>query len=247
MVCPEYDGVCGIVRTGVSQGAKRFPFRMRIMKKKLEVGIIGLGKFGLPLAKALVEKGHSVVGVDAGESRIRQAQGALDHVYIADAKDSTVLHQLRFQDLDMVVVSVGSSMEASILIVFNLLEMGVKRLAVKAITPEHKKILSRLGVETIVQPEQDAALTLAHRISNPGLLDLLQLGGGVVLQELEVDKWEGKTLMDLHLTGKGIMVVAMHKPGEKDYTFVPPADKPLQRGETLAVIGYEKDVLDLEP
>lgn len=217
------------------------------MKKKLEIGVIGLGKFGLPLAKALAEKGHSVVGVDTHESRIRQAQGIINLVYVADATDSTALHQLRFQDLDMVVVSVGSSMEASILIVFNLLEMGVHKLAVKAITPEHKKILKRLGVENIIQPEQDAALTLAHRISNPGMLDLLQLGGGVLLQELEVDKWAGMTLMELQLTGKGIMVVAIRNPGETGYSFVPAADKPLSKGETLAVIGKEQDVLSLVP
>ena len=135
------------------------------MKKKMEVGVIGLGKFGLPLAIALEERGHSVVGVDGNENRVRQAQSLLTHVYIADAKDSAVLRQLRFQDLDLVVVSVGSSMEASILIVFNLLEMGVRKLAVKAITPEHKKILTRLGVENVIQPEHDAALIEQNDVS----------------------------------------------------------------------------------
>ncbi len=217
------------------------------MKTKMEIGVIGLGKFGLPLARALAEKGHSVVGIDGSESRIRQAQNVLDLVYVADATDSTALRQLRIQDLDMVIVSVGSSMEASILIVFNLLEMGMRKLAVKAVTPEHKKILMRLGVENVIQPEQDAALVLAHRISNPGMLDLLQLGGGVLLQELEVDKWEGRTLMELQLTAKGIMVVAVREAGGADYSFVPAADKPLAKGETLAVIGKEKDVLSLVP
>ncbi len=217
------------------------------MRKKLDVGVIGLGKFGLPLAKALAEHGHTVVGVDASETRIRQAQGELNQVYVANATDTTALRQLRFQDLDMVIVSVGSSMEASLLIVFNLLEMGMRSLAVKAITPEHKKILQRLGVENIIQPEQDAALTLAHRITNPGMLDMLQLGGGVLLQELEVDKWAGKTLMELQLTGKGIMVVAIRQPEDADYTFVPPADQPLRKGATLAAIGKEQDVLALVP
>ncbi|GFM36365.1 potassium channel family protein [Desulfovibrio psychrotolerans] len=215
------------------------------MKKKMEVGVIGLGKFGLPLAIALEERGHSVVGVDGSENRVRQAQSLLAHVYIADAKDSAVLRQLRFQDLDLVVVSVGSSMEASILIVFNLLEMGVRKLAVKAITPEHKKILTRLGVENVIQPEHDAALTLAHRIANPGMLDMLQLGGGVLLQELEVNNWAGQSLMELQLTAQGIMVVAIRPKGEQDYSFVPAADRVLLQGDTLAAIGKEADILRL--
>ncbi|SIO30066.1 potassium channel family protein [Halodesulfovibrio marinisediminis] len=215
------------------------------MKKK-EVGIIGLGKFGGALAQCLSELGHTVIGVDSSASATKKTDEFLSQTYEADATDDNVLKQLRFMDLDEVVVSVGKSMEKSILIVLNLQEIGVKKMAVKAISHEHAVVLERLGVDTVIQPERDAASQYAHRIANPGMLDLLPLGGNILLQELIVDKWTGKTLIDLELTSFGVMVVAIKKNGDTDYSFVPRADRILEKGDILVAIGKESDLLDLE-
>jgi trk system potassium uptake protein TrkA len=213
---------------------------------KKEVGIIGLGKFGSALAEFLSDLGHTVIGVDSSSNATKKAEEFLSQTYQAAATDDNVLKQLRFMDLDKVVVSVGKSMETSILIVLNLQEMGIKNLAVKAISHEHAIVLRRLGVETVIQPERDAASQFAHRIANPGMLDLLPLGGNILLQELEVDNWAGKSLIDLGLTTFGVMVVAIKKKGDKDYEFVPAADRVLEDGDTLVAIGKESDLLELE-
>lgn len=218
------------------------------MQKKLEIGIIGLGKFGLPLALSLTELGHAVIALDQSELRVRHVQDILSHVYTAEATDIGVLQQLRFQDLDAVVVSVGSSMESSILVTLNLQEVGAKRIYVKAVSNEHRKVLERLGVTHVIQPEHDVATQLAHRLSNPGMLDLLPLGGGVLLQELIVNEWADKTLLDLRLSNEsGVMVVAIRYAGQREYTFVPPADKPLVKGDVMVVIGKVDDVSKLRP
>ncbi len=214
--------------------------------KKMEVGIIGLGKFGSALAEFLSELGHTVIGVDGSSNATKKAAEFLSQTYQADATDDVVLKQLRFMDLDKVVVSVGKSMETSILIVLNLQEMGVKKLAVKAISHEHAVVLRRLGVETVIQPERDAASQFAHRIANPGMLDLLPLGGNILLQELVVHNWAGKSLIDLGLTSFGVMVVAAKKKGDEEYEFVPPADRTLEEGDILVAIGKESDLLKLE-
>ncbi|MFV0422711.1 potassium channel family protein [Oleidesulfovibrio sp.] len=218
------------------------------MQNKLEIGIIGLGKFGLPLAQTLTKLGHGVVALDRSESRVRQVQDSLSHVYTAEATDIGVLQQLRFQDLDAVVVSVGGSMESSILVTLNLQEVGAKKIYVKAVSNEHRKVLTRLGVDHVIQPENDVATQLAHRLSNPGMLDLLPLGGGVLLQELVVDQWAGKTLLDLKLSNEsGVMVVAIRYAGQREYTFVPPADRQLATGDIMVVIGKVDDVNKLKP
>lgn len=215
------------------------------MKKK-EVGIIGLGKFGSALAESLSELGHTIIGVDSSSNATKKAEEFLSQTYQADATDDNVIKQLRFMDLDEVVVSVGKSMETSILIVLNLQEVGVKKLAVKAISHEHAVVLKRLGVHNVIQPERDAASQYAHRIANPGMLDLLPLGGNILLQELVVNNWAGKSLIDLGLTGFGVMVVAIKKNGDKDYSFVPRADRTLEKGDILVAIGKESDLLELE-
>lgn len=216
------------------------------MNRKMEIGVIGLGKFGLQLSRTLEEMGHGVLGLDTGEARVRMAQDILSQVYQANATDIAVLQQLRFQDLDMVFVSVGDSMEASLLVVLNLQELGVRKIGVKAISNEHKKVLTRLGVDLVILPEHDVATHVAHRLANPGMLDLLPLGGGVLVQELVVDAWAGRTLLDLKLVSEySVMVLAVKPASSKEYRFVPQANARLEKGDALVVIGKQADVLRL--
>ena len=218
------------------------------MKKKLEVGVIGLGKFGLNLGGTLTELGHRVVGIDGNEQRVRLAQDLLSQVYHADAADRQVLEQLRFQDFDAVAVSVGGSMETSILVTLNLQELGVKRIIVKAVSAAHKKVLQRLGAHQVVQPEADVAVQTAHRLSNPGMLDLLPLGDGVLVQEITVDAWAGKSLMDLNLMNKvGVLAVAVKKAEDADFRFVPDPGTAFAEGDKMVVIGKVDAVLKLLP
>lgn len=216
------------------------------MGSKLEIGVVGLGKFGFAFGQALQEKGHSVVGVDKIDSNIRRAQDELTQVFQADGTDKAALEQLGFKELDQVLVSTGKSMEASILVVLNLQELGVKRIWVKAVSAEHEKVLKRLGVHFVVFPERFVAQQIAHRIAVPGLLDYLQLGEDVVVREIKVDKWSGKSLRSLDLTNEyGVQVVAVRRASDKEFSFVPRADEELNAGDMLAILGRSEDVLRL--
>lgn len=214
------------------------------MSKRIEVGIVGLGKFGFSLGEALAELGHDVVGVDMDGGRVRHAQEKLTQVFQADGTDQKALEQLGFKEFDYVVVSIGRSMEASILVALNLQELGVKNIWVKAISPEHEKVLKRLGVDFVVFPEQFVARQLAHRLAVPGLLDYLALGEGVLVREVEVDKWSGKSLRELQLPSTHrAQVVAWKRTGERKFSFVPSADVALEKGDVLVVLGDAEDVI----
>ncbi|WP_027187072.1 potassium channel family protein [Desulfovibrio cuneatus] len=213
------------------------------MKKKLEVAVIGLGKFGLNLGASLVEQGHYVVGVDTSEQRIRIAQDMLSKVYVGDATDKQLLEQLRIQDFNAVAVSTGNSMEASILTVMNLLDLGVRHIIAKAISPEHQKVLRRIGVQQVIQPEVDVAIQTALRLTHPGMLDFLPLGGGIMLQELTVGSWAGQSLMELDLRNRyGVMVVAVKGVHDAEYTFVPAPTTRFSAGDTLVVVGKHDSI-----
>lgn len=217
------------------------------MHKTLEIGIVGLGKFGLQLAKTLLSLGHKVVGIDLSEARVHHAQDLLDQVYRADASDMTVLRQLRFQDLDCVVVSVGESMEASLTVTLNLQDLKVPRIWVKAVNIEHRKILTRLGVEQAIVPELDVATITAHRLDNPRMLDLIPRYGGILVQEMEVKNWAGQSLVELDLMNKNsVLVLAVKKEHEQIWHFVPRAHTELDKGDTLMIVGRQEDVKNLE-
>ncbi|MDO4766722.1 MAG: TrkA family potassium uptake protein [Pseudomonadota bacterium] len=216
------------------------------MKRK-EFGIVGLGKFGLSLGQALRGHGQTVIGVDSDHEKVKEAAEILDQVYQADAMHKAALQQLGFGELPEVVVSTGHSMEASILIVMFLKELGCRRVTVKAISLDHEKVLKKVGADKIIFPERYAAEQLAARLAVPGLVDYLPLGRNVVLREFVVEKWEGQTLRNLNLTNVyGMQVVAMRSRDAKEFGFVPRADTVLQKGDVLAAIGRAENLEKLE-
>ena len=212
-----------------------------------EFGVVGLGKFGLSLASSLMNHGQSVVGVDCDPEKVKAASEILTHAYQAEAVDKVALEQLGFAELAEVIVSTGHSMEASILITLFLKELGCKSVTVKAMSRDHEKVLKKVGADSVIFPERYAAEQLAAKLAVPGLIDYLPLGTNVILKELIVERWAGKTLRELNLTNSfSIQVVAVKATGEKQFVFVPKADSPLQRGDVLAVIGRGENLLDLQ-
>ncbi len=213
---------------------------------KREFGIVGLGKFGMSLGQSLRDHGQVVVGVDSDPDKVKAASEILTQAYLAEATDKVALKQLRLADLGDVIVSTGGSMEASILITLFLKELGCRRVTVKAVSRDHEKVLRKVGADEVIFPERYAAEQLAAKLAVPGLIDYLPLGHNVILKELTVDHWAAKTLRELNLTNAfGIQVVAVKILGEKNFTFVPRADRPLQRGDVLAVIGQGENLVNL--
>jgi trk system potassium uptake protein TrkA len=216
------------------------------MAKKMEIGVIGLGKFGFSLASALADLGHDVVGVDKNGEHVRRAQDSLSQIYQLDATDEKALEQIGFKDLNMVVVSTGNSMEASILVVLNLQSLGVEKIWVKAVSAEHERVLYKLGVPFVVFPEEYVALQLAHRLAVPGIHDYLGLGKDVVTREILVRQWAGKTLRDLNLTNTySLQVIAYRLAGEHSFSFVPQADRKLEDGDVLVLLGKTENIMKI--
>lgn len=211
------------------------------MKKRLEIGVVGLGKFGLFAAQRLMELGNEVVGLDVRQDYVRRAQEQLTQVYQGDGTDKGVLEQLGFHEFDYVVVSVGSAMEASILIAMHLKEIGAKHVWVKAVSLDHEKVLRKVGADDVFFPELIGAQQLAMRIVSPGLIEYLQYGQGILVQKMTVDEWGGKTLKDLNLTTRYKLLVIAHKPNDaKAFDYLPSADTVLQKDEEVVVIMQEE-------
>lgn len=209
----------------------------------MEFGIIGLGRFGLQLGKSLVELGHTCVGIDIDGARVQQAGDLLTQVYEADATDVNTLADLKMQTLDAVAVTIGSHLEEALLAILGLQELGQTNILAKASDPMHKKVLERMGVSHIVQPEIDAAKRIALKLDNPGFLDLLPIGRGVFVQEAKVENWAGKSLRQLNVRGiSNVLVAAVREKDSANFRFVPNPDQVFQAGDTLLLIGYGDDV-----
>lgn len=211
---------------------------MEIAVKKIQAGVIGLGKFGLKFAETLMEMGHDVIGVDKSDKHIKQAQQILHHVYKTDATNKQALIQIGINDCTHALVSAGQSISASVMISMYLKELNIPMVWVKAIHTDHKKLLEMIKVDKVIIPEHSAAREFANRMAVPGFIEHLPFGKNIVIQKLIVKNWAGRTLRELDLTNKhGIQVVALKNAGAADYVFIPRADHRLEEGDKLAAIG----------
>lgn len=155
-----------------------------------QFAVIGLGRFGSAASLELMKLGHSVLGVDTSERLVNKYADQLTHAVIADVTDRRAIDELGLDNYDVVLVAVGTDLEASLLCIVHLKSAGVKTIWVKATSHAHHTILSKLGVERIIHPEEEMGIRVAQALSYPMVQDYLSLGNGQFVVEVHI----GETL-----------------------------------------------------
>ena len=198
--------------------------------------VIGLGRFGAAIAQSLAQLGHDVLAVDADGERVQEWSGRLTHVVEADSTSEDSMRQLGAQDFRFAVVAIGNDIEASLLSTGVLVDLGVREVWAKAITPAHGRILSRIGAGHVVYPERDAGQRVAHLLTGR-LIDYIEFDDGFAIVKLRAPREaHGKTLGQSALRIKyGVTIVGVKRPGE-DFTYAQ-ADTPVDAGDVLIVSG----------
>ncbi|MGQ9673234.1 MAG: potassium channel family protein [Candidatus Aminicenantales bacterium] len=210
----------------------------------IKFAIIGLGSFGSNIARTLYERGHEVLAIDKDKEKIELAKSFSTHAVLMDSADKESLEAVGIREMDIVVVSLGPEMEASILTVLHLHELGIKRIIAKALTEDHAKILEAVGATEVIYPEKDMAIRTALRLTNPNVLECLPLMSGISIQEIAPpEKFIGKSLKELDLRNKyGIQVIAVRELVPERTIYVPRADFIIKDSDVLIVMGEEKQL-----
>ncbi|MDW7680235.1 MAG: TrkA family potassium uptake protein, partial [bacterium] len=141
--------------------------------------VIGMSTFGEYLCKYLNEAGLNIMAIDANESKIDKIKNFVTKAIVTDARDKETLESIGITDFDVVVVSLGDQIDASILVTLYLKELGVKEIIAKASTEDHGKILDRIGATSVIFPEKDVAFRFAKSLQNINVLDVIPLSPGV--------------------------------------------------------------------
>jgi trk system potassium uptake protein len=186
------------------------------------VVVIGLGRFGGQVAEALVRLGHEVLAIDEDPGIVQQWADRLTHVVQADSTDEAALRQLGVPDFRRAVVGIGTDIEASVLTVLALTEVGVPEIWAKAISGKHGKILSAVGANHVVYPEREMGDRVAHLITGR-MLDYIEFGDGFAIAKTRPPKdASGRTLADSALRSRyGVTVVGVKRSNE-DFTYARP-------------------------
>ena len=184
--------------------------------------VIGLGRFGAAIALTLEKLGTQVLAIDTDPDLVQKYSGQLTHVVRADATQPEVLEQVGAGDFRIAVVGVGTSIESSVLIATNLVDLGKPVIWAKAISSAHGRILQRIGAHHVVYPEADAGKRVAHLV-NGRLLDFIEFDDDFAIVKMRAPREvEGKTLAEADIRQRfGVTVVGVKTPG-KDFTYAVP-------------------------
>ena len=206
--------------------------------------VIGLGRFGTAVATTLYEMGHEVVAVDTNEENVENVMNLVTHAVVLDATEERALKSIGVADFDVVVVGIGSDVKAAILATMNAKSLGAPYVVTKAIDEMARRVLERIGADLVIWPEHDSGVRIARQISNPNIVDTLDLGNDYAIVELEANDRLKGNLRELNLTGRfGVQVIAINRGGKVEIS--PRAEEDLRSHDKLVVIGTAHAIDDL--
>lgn len=206
--------------------------------------VIGLGRFGSHVVRSLHESGQKVLAIDSDASAVQRIKDYSTQAVVLDARDKQRLRALGIRDYDVVVVSLGESIEASALVALHLKEIGVKRVVAKAGSEDHARLLELIGVDEVIMPERQAAERLANRLRDAGILDYIPLGQGYSIHELAApESFIDKSLEELKLRNRfQIQVLAVRDSRSGDLEVNPGAQFRILAQHILVVLGRNEDL-----
>ena len=207
--------------------------------------VLGLGRFGSAVATTLIELGHEVLGVDSDEERVNDLKDKITQAVQADITEERVLKELGVKNFDAAIVSIGTDLEASILVTMMLKEMGLKYIIAKAQNNLHAKVLKKIGVDKVVFPERDMGARIAQRLITPNIKDYIELEPDYNIIEIEaLPEFVDKSLSELDMRNKyGVNVLAIKR--DNSFNISPQAKDVIRKDDFLIVIGETKIITEL--
>jgi trk system potassium uptake protein TrkA len=208
--------------------------------------VVGLGMFGRSVALSLARMGQSVLGIDRSESIVQSVADEIDRAVCVDATDEQALAELPLRQMSCAVVAIGTeSLESSILATALLAQMGLPKIVARSVGDLHARVLRAVGAHQVINPEVELGRRLALSLSQPNVLERVELGDQVEIAEIEVpDSFVSRSLVDLDVRRRfGTTVVALRR----DERVLAGRDvlEPLRAGDIMVIIGPREAIAEM--
>ncbi|WP_043932575.1 potassium channel family protein [Bacillus sp. EB01] len=209
---------------------------------KQTYAVIGLGRFGMSIAKRLHAADQEVLGLDIDEEVVEEAEGNLTHAVVADSTDKQALDSVGIRNVDCAIVAIGDDMEASILTTLILKEVGIKKVIAKALNNNHGRVLEKIGADWIIYPERDMGERVAHQLLSPNVLNFIELSQKYSIEEIKIPTtMYGKSLRDMDLRAKfNLSAIAIVRDG--DIIISPSPEQIIYGDDLLVLLGTKRDL-----
>ena len=213
------------------------------MPERRTFACVGLGNFGSTVAKELVRFGNEVIGIDADQRAADRLAEDLTQVMSADAREEDSLRDCGLADCDAALISLGGDIEASVLAAMNVKLIGIDKVWAKAVSRTHHRILTRLGVDRVIRPDDEVGKSIAQVLHNPLVHDFVALGNGFHMVNATIpDALEGRDLAHLELREK-FDVTCLGVMRGQDY-IAPDKDATLACDDQLLLLGMRQSLRD---
>lgn len=186
------------------------------------------------------------MGMDLEEEKVAMVKDDVAYAVALDSTDKRALEAQNVNDLDAVIVSIGSSFQSMLLTTFVLQELGVKRIIARAQDSTQKCILEKMGITEILQPEEEVGNNMAEQLYNPGVLMCMQLPDEFEIIEVKAPRNSlNRSLGDIGLREKyNLNLVTLLRKSGDDYHImgIPDARTLLEKDDLIVLFGKNKHI-----
>lgn len=213
---------------------------------KKQFAVLGIGRFGSKIARELYYKKQEVIAIDKDEVVIEGIKDQVTHAFAGDITDETALKEAGVADCDVAIIAESSNMESNIIAAQICKSFGIPNVICKAQNTIHGKILTKLGVDHVIFPEQDTAIKLVNKLTSQGVLDYFDIGSNVtIIGAHSPENWVGKKLADLDLRTKHNITVLAIRRGEENM-IIPSWNSIIEKDDILVLFGKEDSLKGLK-
>ena len=209
---------------------------------KKSVAVLGLGKFGSSVARALTKGGAEVLAVDKNEDLVREIADEVTCTVCVDVSDKEMMNNIGLEGMDAVVIATAEHLDASVMALMIVKEIGVPYVLVKADGTLKGEILKRVGADEVVYPEEEMGARIANNLLGGSMTDLFDLTADTSFVKLQARKeWINKSLADINFRGKyNVYVIAIEGNAGVDGALDP--TQPINEQDNLVLIGKKRDL-----
>jgi trk system potassium uptake protein TrkA len=219
-------------------------FFRNLRRENRQYAVIGLGRFGRAVCSTLHRLGYEVLGTDIDEKLVAQVltEQIVSHAVQLDSTEPAALKEGGIFEFDTVIVAIGNYLQQSIITTLNVKEAGVPHVVAKASSEIHGKLLQRVGADHVVYPENETGCALARALTQPSILERLDLDPNHSIVEVLVpEEFHGKTIRELDLRKRyGLNLLAIGQ--DAQFEINPEPSKRLYKGLAIVVIGSNRDI-----
>ncbi|HCU08632.1 MAG TPA: potassium transporter Trk [Clostridiales bacterium] len=209
--------------------------------------ILGLGRFGISLARTIVELGHEVFGADSDEEVIKRHAGELTHIVQADITSEDFLRSIDVAKFDAVIIAVSSNLQVSIMTTLIAKEVGAKYLIAKSQSDFHSRLLYKIGADVVILPEKDMGVKVAHNLVTNKFLNMIEISPEYSIMNIyPPESWYGKTLEEMTPSLRERAHVLALRKSDASADLMPDLETIVEEGDIITLMGENGTLRKLE-